>query len=105
PLTAAIRQHLLEHHWPGNIRELSHFAERFVLGVLTEPSATDTAPGDTTPRSLPERMEQHEAYLIRDALTRNKGDIKATLQDLGLPRKTFYDKLQRHHINRQDYTE
>ena len=27
----------------------------------------------------------------------------ATLEALGIPRKTFYDKLQRHGINRADY--
>ena len=41
---------------------------------------------------------------IRDALAVNHGDIKSTLEALGIPRKTFYDKLQRHGIDRQEYT-
>ncbi|MNJ74382.1 C4-dicarboxylate transport transcriptional regulatory protein DctD [compost metagenome] len=53
--------------------------------------------------SLPERMESFEAQLIRDALAANQGDVKATLETLGIPRKTFYDKLQRHGIDRQQY--
>ena len=103
-LTASVRQYLLEHHWPGNIRELAHFAERFVLGVLPEVRDAGSNNGDLTAQaSLPERMEQYESQLIREALTRHNGDIKATLQDLGLPRKTFYDKLLRHQIDRQAY--
>ncbi|MNU09594.1 C4-dicarboxylate transport transcriptional regulatory protein DctD [compost metagenome] len=48
-------------------------------------------------------MEHFEAQLIRDALAAHRGDIKATLEALGIPRKTFYDKLQRHGIDRQQY--
>ena len=53
--------------------------------------------------NLPEAMEQHEAKLIRDALSANHGDVRSTLETLGIPRKTFYDKLQRHGIDRADY--
>jgi len=49
-------------------------------------------------------MERIEAQLIREALTAHQGDVRATLETLGIPRKTFYDKLQRHGIDRQDYT-
>jgi two-component system C4-dicarboxylate transport response regulator DctD len=31
------------------------------------------------------------------------GDVKQTVDALGIPRKTFYDKLQRHCIVRSDY--
>jgi two-component system C4-dicarboxylate transport response regulator DctD len=48
-------------------------------------------------------MEQHEAKLIRDALIANNGDVRSTIETLGIPRKTFYDKLQRHGIDRSGY--
>ena len=101
-MPASIRQHLMSHDWPGNVRELAHFAERFVLGVLHGP-APDPAPAPAGSVSLPDRIEQYEAQLIRDALATNRGDVKATLDALGIPRKTFYDKLQRHGIDRQEY--
>lgn len=101
-MPAAITQHVMTHDWPGNVRELAHFAERVVLGVLNMPE-----PGAGSSQhqalSLPERMESLEAQLIRDALAANQGDIKTTLETLGIPRKTFYDKLQRHGIDRQQY--
>lgn len=103
-MPASIKQHVLTHDWPGNVRELAHFAERVVLGVLN----TSVPPSAATPgtaESLPDRMEHFEAQLIRDALQTHQGDIKATLESLGIPRKTFYDKLQRHGIDRQQYTQ
>ncbi|MFY3595187.1 sigma-54 dependent transcriptional regulator, partial [Achromobacter xylosoxidans] len=102
-MPADIKRHLLTHDWPGNVRELAHFAERFVLGVLNTPAAVSPT-AETAPGTLPEKMERFEAQLIRDALAAHQGDVRATLEALGIPRKTFYDKLQRHGIDRQDYT-
>lgn len=101
-MPASIKQYVMTHDWPGNVRELAHFAERVVLGVLNVPSMEAPATRFDT-QSLPERMEHFEAQLIRDALQAHQGDIKATLESLGIPRKTFYDKLQRHGIDRQHY--
>ena len=102
-MPADIKRHLLTHDWPGNVRELAHFAERFVLGVLNAPTATAPEPAAST-GTLPEKIERFEAQLIREALAAHQGDVRATLEALGIPRKTFYDKLQRHGIDRQDYT-
>lgn len=74
-----------------------------MLGVLNTPAAVSPT-AETTPGTLPEKMERFEAQLIRDALAAHQGDVRATLEALGIPRKTFYDKLQRHGIDRQDYT-
>ncbi|WP_338881658.1 sigma-54 dependent transcriptional regulator [Achromobacter veterisilvae] len=100
-MPASIKQHVMTHDWPGNVRELAHFAERVVLGVLNAPAPEAAAAAAA--QSLPERMERFEAQLIREALEAHQGDIKATLETLGIPRKTFYDKLQRHGIDRQQY--
>jgi len=97
-VTPAVRHHLRTHAWPGNVRELMHYAERVVLGI--EETGEDDAPQQA---SLPERVERYEAELIREALARHRGDVKATLQALGIPRKTFYDKLQRHGIDRSAF--
>ncbi|MBB3146776.1 two-component system C4-dicarboxylate transport response regulator DctD [Phyllobacterium trifolii] len=99
-MTGALRSRLMEHAWPGNVRELSHFAERVALGLELE---SERLSQTTNIVNLPEAMEQHEAKLIRDALSANHGDVRSTLETLGIPRKTFYDKLQRHGIERADY--
>ncbi|TAZ84681.1 sigma-54-dependent Fis family transcriptional regulator [Rhizobium ruizarguesonis] len=101
PLSPDVRRHLASHAWPGNVRELSHYAERVVLGV--EGGATAVVSPQPTGETLPERLERYEAESIRDALSANDGDVRRTIEALGIPRKTFYDKLQRHGINRGGY--
>lgn len=106
-LTPAVSRHLSEHDWPGNVRELTHYAERFVLGL--EPSQQPDATGDQAPvlengQSLPERLARLEAEIIRDTLVQNGGDVRQTIEALGIPRKTFYDKLQRHGIVRGEFS-
>ena len=99
-ISPAIIRHLREHDWPGNVRELVHFAERVALGIA------DVAARPEIPRAgltLPERVDAFEADAIREALETNQGDVKQTIEALGIPRKTFYDKLQRHGISRKDF--
>ena len=101
-LDNATHRYLMEHPWPGNVRELAHFAERFALGVgLPNVSSTPAQSIDEDP--LPKRLERYEAELIRETLAAHQGSVQETLKALGIPRKTFYDKLQRHGINRADY--
>ncbi len=104
-LSAAARTHLETHEWPGNVRELLHFAERYVLGLAAEEAAPADAAatlGDTG--GLTARVDRFEADLLRAALRETGGDVRATIERLNLPRKTFYDKLKRHGITRADFS-
>jgi two-component system C4-dicarboxylate transport response regulator DctD len=104
-ISAAIRRHLGDHDWPGNVRELAHFAERFVLGLDDVAAASSPAAMEIdTSMPLPERLDRYEAEIIRETLGRNDGDVRRTIEALGIPRKTFYDKLQRHGIVRSDFS-
>ena len=97
PLTLDVRRRLLEHDWPGNVRELAHFAERVAVGLHDgEDGAPETG-------NLASRIDRYERELIREALERHGGDISAVGQSLGLPRKTLYDKLQRHGLRPADF--
>ncbi len=96
PLTGPQLSHLLSHDWPGNVRELANVAERQVLG-LSEPEPTGIDPG----QSLAAQQEAFEAHCLRAALTRHKGDVKAVLEELQLPRRTFNEKMQRHGLSRE----
>jgi two-component system C4-dicarboxylate transport response regulator DctD len=96
--------YMRNYRWPGNVRELSHFAERFILGIestTTVKSNESSTADDMLP--LPARIERYEAEIIRKTLESNGGDVRRTIQILGIPRKTFYDKLQRHGIVRSDF--
>lgn len=101
-INRALHRHLMEHQWPGNVRELSHFAERVALG-LGDDELSAEPDAKTVGDSLPTRVERYEGDLIRQTLSENHGDVRLTVAALGIPRKTFYDKMQRHGINRADY--
>ena len=90
--------HLLSHDWPGNVRELANAAERQVLG-LDGPAAE----GSTVGQSLVAQQEAFEAHCIRSALRRHRGDIKAAMHELQLPRRTLNEKMQRHGLVREDF--
>ncbi|MBN2971837.1 sigma-54-dependent Fis family transcriptional regulator [Roseomonas aeriglobus] len=92
-LTEAASRRLREHDWPGNVRELRNFALETVLGL-----APDT-PREREGCDLPTRVAAYEAELIEAALRRHNGRVAAALGDLGIPRKTFYDKVARHGID------
>ena len=99
PLSGTQLLHLLSHDWPGNVRELANVAERHLLG-LGDPHLDETDTG----QSLVAQQEAFEAQCLRAALTRHKGDIKAVLNELQLPRRTLNEKMQRHGLVREDFT-
>ncbi|WP_294291700.1 sigma-54 dependent transcriptional regulator [uncultured Sphingomonas sp.] len=92
-LTDAASRRLREHDWPGNVRELSNFAFETVLGLAPE------VPRGQASADLPSRVAAYEAELIEAALRRHQGRVAAALGELGIPRKTFYDKVARHGID------
>ena len=94
-----IRRYLVEHDWPGNVRELKNFAYSIVLDLPSDPGLAPAQPDLT----LAERVARFEAAILRDTLTACRGDIARTMAALGLPRKTLYDKLNRHGIDPRDY--
>jgi two-component system C4-dicarboxylate transport response regulator DctD len=88
-LTDAVRRHLQAHDWPGNVRELRNFAWQTVLGE--EGGLPDAAPDGT----LAERVRAFEKDVIETALRGQRGKVAAVLDQLGVPRKTFYEKVAR----------
>ena len=100
-IDAATHRYLMNHNWPGNVRELAHFADRVALGVA-KPAHSPT-PAISGQEPLPKRLERYEETIIRETLAAHNGNVQETIEALGIPRKTFYDKMQRHGINRAEY--
>lgn len=92
------RAHMFEYHWPGNIRELKNYAETLVLGVDSRHEAKSAEKF-----SLPERVERFESATIQSVLRQTNGSVKASLEILKIPRKTFYDKIARHKLDLNEY--
>lgn len=97
---------LMSHSWPGNVRELQNMADRILLGydALTFGKLYESASADQ-PASLVSQMNMFEKSLISQALKSNEGSVKATQELLGLPRKTLYDKMNKHGISRSDFVD
>ena len=99
-LSGARLSELLSHDWPGNVRELANAAERQILGLA---ASQETA--SQTGQSLAAQQEAFEAQCLRAALARHKGDIKAVLHELQLPRRTLNEKMQRLGLLREMFVE
>ncbi|HJV88088.1 MAG TPA: sigma-54 dependent transcriptional regulator [Noviherbaspirillum sp.] len=84
--------------WPGNVRELHNFADRLVLGVLEGAGMSAGEQAGAATASLPQRVDAYERTLIADALAANEGNVAATADSLGLPKKTLYDKLKKYQL-------
>ncbi|MCF6780414.1 sigma-54-dependent transcriptional regulator [Stutzerimonas stutzeri] len=96
------RGQLLQHSWPGNIRELQNTAERFALGLPLGLETTDEESGATaeaSARSLNEQVEAFERSLIAAELARGHTSLRSVAEALGLPRKTLHDKLRKHGLS------
>lgn len=93
---------LMLHDWPGNVRELRNIAERLVLGFMPLELAEHSGPGSEG-ESLVAQLEQFERALLQHELRRHKGCARATMQALRLPKRTFYDKVNKHGVRLDAY--
>ncbi|WP_273687886.1 sigma-54-dependent transcriptional regulator [Ketogulonicigenium vulgare] len=94
-LTPAVQARLSAHNWPGNARELEQFAAAQALGLPALPAGLMDAAADM---NLPALVAQYEAGILRAVLQATAGNATLAMTRLGLARKTFYDKLNRHGI-------
>ncbi|MDC7789367.1 phosphoenolpyruvate hydrolase family protein [Rhodoplanes sp. TEM] len=109
----AAYQRLMSHRWAGNVRELRNvvqqaaiLGDREVIGaadlipLLDAPAAA--APGraaarPATPAPAPSTAETERDWIV-EALRRNRFRRDATARDLGLSRKTLYNKMRHYGI-------
>ncbi|MFB9147436.1 sigma-54-dependent transcriptional regulator [Halomonas alkalicola] len=107
PLDAAGISALLAHDWPGNVRELRNLAERYVLlGAAFDyrlQALLEGAESEAGELPLPQQVELFEKSLIDQALARQRGRVTEVAEQLGLPRKTLYDKLRKYGLKAEDY--
>jgi DNA-binding NtrC family response regulator len=97
---AQAMQALLEHSWPGNIRELGHAIERSVLlaqGEQIRPVDLGLRDGGAAaPRFEDMTLDEAEKLLIRRALERYAGNVSHAARALGLSRSALYRRLESH---------
>jgi DNA-binding NtrC family response regulator len=99
-LSSAALDAMYRHSWPGNVRELRHSIERAVLladghTIEIEHLGLRQAPEGSLSLENVE-LDEAERILIRKALTRNRGNVSRTADELGLSRSALYRRLKRH---------
>jgi two-component system NtrC family response regulator len=97
---------ILQHRWPGNIRELENAIQRAVIltrGRFVEPAGLGIAAAEPTERlSLREARNRVERQVVVEALTRTSGNISRAALQLGVSRPTMHDLLHKHRIASKD---
>jgi DNA-binding NtrC family response regulator len=95
-------QVLMDHPWPGNIRELDHSIERAVLmaeGSTIRASDLGLRPAREAALRLEEMsIEDVERVLIQKALARSAGNVSHASKALGLSRSALYRRLQKYSL-------
>ncbi|MET0010204.1 MAG: sigma-54 dependent transcriptional regulator, partial [Candidatus Thiodiazotropha sp. 6PLUC4] len=97
---------LLTHPWPGNVRELCNIADRYVLlgeNVGYDLTILMQEVGNESAITLPQQVDCFEKSLIKQQLEIQKGSLKNTMEALGIPRKTLYDKMQKYGLDKSHY--
>ena len=118
-ISRAVRQILLEYHYPGNIRELKNIVEHFTIfcndsmievqhlpeDVLLNTGITDLDSGDSQNFTLRKKqvIEDWEQKELTRLLMNAKGTITQAAKDAGIDKKNFIDKLKRYNIDYTDY--
>lgn len=98
----AVLARLMEHDFPGNVRELENIVEHsFVLcgGGVIEPNHLPPhlradRNGPALPFSKPMSLRAMEKWLLADALRRNNGNRRKAAKELGINPSTLFRKLK-----------
>jgi len=100
---------MIDHDWPGNIRELKNVIEHAVIlcawGVVTvehlpiffKKHKNNSSALDRDKESLPEMVEQLEKEVIAKAI-RKYGNKSDAIKALGISRRSFYLKLKKYQM-------
>ncbi|MSR22337.1 MAG: sigma-54-dependent Fis family transcriptional regulator [Gemmatimonadetes bacterium] len=116
-LSPAAMEELAAHSWPGNVRELINLFERLSIlhaGRRVEPEGIRHALDSPHTRaasvpnrrsdspSLRERLDEHEAELIRDALRAARENVAEAARRLRTDRANLYRRMKRLGIRTDD---
>lgn len=98
-------QLLMAYDWRGNVRELRNIAERFILnlGLLTGGLSRVMEGDGGKQQTLPAQMDAVESTFVRTALADSGGNIQATADALGIPRRTLNEKMRKYGLDRDDF--
>ncbi|HOK47397.1 MAG TPA: helix-turn-helix domain-containing protein, partial [Bryobacteraceae bacterium] len=90
---------LMNHTWPGNVRQLQHLIERLAIlapnGRIDEAAVCEGLKMMQGQEQPGESLAETEAEQIRKVLAATGGNKSRAAKLLGIERKTLYRKLER----------
>jgi DNA-binding NtrC family response regulator len=91
---------LSSYAWPGNIRELEHTIEKAVIMSERKTLTADDFNFSGAKAQLEPNLKlaENEKYLIKKAMQRNSGNQSSAAKELGITRKTLYNKLKKYEL-------
>ncbi|CAM5310266.1 sigma-54 dependent transcriptional regulator [Frigidibacter albus] len=98
PVPPQLLEEIARRDWPGNVRELRNAADRHALGIALQPAERPLAS-----HRLADRVTGFEREAIVAALAAHGGRLKPVYELLGLSRKTLYEKMQKHGIDKAQF--
>lgn len=95
-LAPGARAWMLDHSWPGNLRQLRNVLERGL--ILAGDGPIDPPPPEGTPEGRPRPLLEVEKEMIRNALAYTRGHQGQAADLLGISRKALWEKRKRYGI-------
>ena len=102
-LAPEAKQKLYQYSWPGNIRQLEHAVEKAVILAADKIlhandfiSLSDMTIQHQDVYTL--NLNENEKRIILKAIEQNMGNLTKAARDLGITRKTLYNKMERYGI-------
>ncbi|HFD3974913.1 TPA: response regulator [Vibrio parahaemolyticus] len=94
---------ITELSWPENVKQLRQFAELRALKPETFRMEDWDSEKSIEIQSITQRTEHFEYCLLFDALQRHRGRLKEVQLELQVSRKTLYDKLKKHQLDKSKF--
>ncbi|PFO03807.1 sigma-54-dependent Fis family transcriptional regulator [Bacillus sp. AFS076308] len=111
---------IMEYDWPGNVRELENILGRAIIfmnyndtlidinhlpelrnkTIRIESSGLSSAEPLNLKKTLPEMVEEYEARIIQETLSRLNGNKTMTAKTLGLSVRNLYYKLDKYNLEK-----
>ena len=105
-LTHGALRKLMEHDFPGNVRDLENVVEQAAaLAQRDEIGADDVLvdarpPNDKGPRTLAQEVDEAEKRTIEASLERNDGLLERVARELDVSTTTLWRKMKRLNLRR-----
>jgi two-component system C4-dicarboxylate transport response regulator DctD len=91
---------IAQREWPGNVRELRNAADRLVLG-LDNDGSEQGQPREREPGRLADKVAAFERSIIAGEISAHGGALRPVYEALGISRKTLYEKMQKHGLDKK----